>query len=123
MFLVDAGDSLNGADAAPSASMEITATFFSVFSMFAISFSLLTINVIRNYDSCQHNCIRNMMNKKLGRPKIGMTKCQRRSVLLRGLRRRMQRQIDAAIRRSNTGKPDWVRKALLSAAGSDKSAS
>ena len=34
---VNAGDAFNGADAAPSQSMEITVTFFSVLRLFAIS--------------------------------------------------------------------------------------
>ena len=36
---------------------------------------------------------------------------------------RQDQAINEAIRQSGAGRPDWLRKALLSAAGSDKSAS
>lgn len=59
------------------------------------------------------------MKKKAGRPKLGKeAKGEMFSVRLNA---DGAKQINAAIRASGNGKPDWLRKALLSVAGSDKS--
>jgi hypothetical protein len=62
------------------------------------------------------------MKKRMGRPKIG-TQNVKGEVFSVRVAPPEAKQINAAIRHSNTGKPDWLRKALLTAAGSDKPAS
>ncbi|HXI73829.1 MAG TPA: hypothetical protein VNN22_26095 [Verrucomicrobiae bacterium] len=62
------------------------------------------------------------MKKKAGRPKIGVQNAKGELFAVR-VTPVEAKQINAAIRDSKQGKPDWLRKALLSAAGSDKSAS
>jgi hypothetical protein len=62
------------------------------------------------------------MKKRMGRPKIGTQNAKGELVAVR-VTPPDAKQINAAIRQSGTSKPDWLRKALLSAAGSDKPAS
>ena len=61
------------------------------------------------------------MKKKAGRPKLG--KEAKGELFAVRFNSGEAKQINAAIRDSGQAKPDWLRKALLSAAGSDKSAS
>lgn len=62
------------------------------------------------------------MKNKLGRPKIGVQNAKGELFAVR-VTPIEAKAINGAIRGSGQGKPDWLRKALLSAAGSDKSAS
>ena len=62
------------------------------------------------------------MSKKMGRPKLAKAKLRGIIVNAR-LSPEENRVINEAIRRSPDSKSDWIRKALLSAAGSDKPAS
>ncbi len=62
------------------------------------------------------------MKKRMGRPKIGTQNAKGELFAVR-VTPPDARQINAAIRQSGAGKPGWLRKALLSAAGNDKSAS
>jgi len=62
------------------------------------------------------------MKKKMGRPKIGTQNAKGELFAVR-VTPPDARQINAAIRHSGAGKPDWLRKALLSAVASDKPAS
>jgi hypothetical protein len=62
------------------------------------------------------------MKKRLGRPKIGTQNVKGEVFSVRATPTEAK-EIKAAIRQSGQDKPDWLRKALLSAAGSDKSAS
>jgi hypothetical protein len=61
------------------------------------------------------------MNKKAGRPKL--KKADFKGILI-GARfaPNESKQVHDAVKRSGQGKSEWIRKALLSAAGSDKSA-
>ena len=59
------------------------------------------------------------MNKKLGRPKIG-TKNVKGEVFSVRVASLDAKEINAAIRRAGSGKPDWLRKALLLVAAMDK---
>lgn len=104
----------------PSASMEMIATFFSVLRMFAIAFInlLLLLTEIR-IESIYLLTI--IMKKKAGRPKLG--KEAKGELFAVRLNADGAKQINAAIRTSGQDRPDWLRKALLSAAGSDKPAS
>jgi len=62
------------------------------------------------------------MKKKLGRPKVGVKNAKGEvfSVRVTPLE---AKAINEAIRQTGIGKPDWLRKALLSASGFDKTAS
>jgi hypothetical protein len=62
------------------------------------------------------------MKKKAGRPAIGKQNAKGELFAVR-VTPGESKQINAAIRAAKEGKPDWLRKALLSAAGSDKSVS
>ena len=62
------------------------------------------------------------MSKKMGRPKLAKAKLRGIIVNAR-LSPDENRVINEAIRRSPDNKSDWIRKALLSAAASDKPAS
>jgi hypothetical protein len=62
------------------------------------------------------------MKRRMGRPKIG-TQNVKGEVFSVRVNPVDAKQINGAIRQSGAGKPDWLRKALLSAAVSDKSAS
>ena len=61
------------------------------------------------------------MKNKVGRPKIGLKNAKGELFAVR-VTPVDAKGINAAIRLSGQSKPDWLRKALLSAAGSDKSA-
>ena len=61
------------------------------------------------------------MKKKAGRPKIGKQNAKGELYAVR-VTPPEAKAINEAIRQSGQGKPDWLRKALLSAAGSDNSA-
>jgi hypothetical protein len=62
------------------------------------------------------------MKNKLGRPKV--KKAEFKGILI-GARFAPDeaKTVHNAVKRSGQGKSQWIRKALLSAAGSDKSAS
>ena len=61
------------------------------------------------------------MKPKIGRPKL--PKAEFRGVLMQArVSLDEGKAINGAIRQSGQGKSDWIRKALLSAAGSDKPA-
>jgi hypothetical protein len=62
------------------------------------------------------------MKRKVGRPKIGVKNAKGELFAVR-VTPPEAKDINAAIRQSGQDKPDWLRKALLSAAGSDKPAS
>ena len=62
------------------------------------------------------------MKKRVGRPKIG-TQNVKGDVFTVRVTPPEAKQIKAAIRDAKQVKSAWIRKALLSAAGSDKSAS
>jgi hypothetical protein len=63
-----------------------------------------------------------IMKTKMGRPKV--PKAKFRGILIQArLMPEENRAINEAIRRSKQAKSEWIRKALLTAAGSDKSAS
>jgi hypothetical protein len=62
------------------------------------------------------------MKTKMGRPKVAKAKLRGIMVNAR-LSPEENKVIEAAIQRSPDNKSDWIRKALLSAAGNDKSAS
>jgi len=62
------------------------------------------------------------MSNKMGRPKLAKAKLRGIIVNAR-LSPDENRVINEAIRRSPDSKSDWIRKALLSAAASDKPAS
>jgi hypothetical protein len=101
----------------PSASMEITATFFSILSLFAISFLKLTY---RNTESIlgQHLFpfyAKYFMKPKMGRPKVAKHKLRGIIVNAR-LSPEESGEIQAAIKASPDNQSDWIRKALLSAA-------
>ena len=61
------------------------------------------------------------MKPKMGRPKVAKAKLRGIIVNAR-LSPEENQAINGAIRRSGQAKSGWIRKALLSAAGSDKSA-
>jgi hypothetical protein len=61
------------------------------------------------------------MKPKMGRPKV--PKAKLRGILIQArLSPEEDKTIKSAIRQSGDGKSEWIRKALLSAAGSDTSA-
>jgi hypothetical protein len=62
------------------------------------------------------------MKPKMGRPKVAKAKLRGIMVNAR-LSPEENKTINEAIRRTPDNKSDWIRKALLSAARSDKSAS
>ena len=62
------------------------------------------------------------MKAKMGRPKLPKAKVRGILILAR-ISPEENKAISAAIRRSPDGKSEWIRKALLSAAASDKPAS
>jgi hypothetical protein len=62
------------------------------------------------------------MKKRVGRPKIG-TQNVKGEVFTVRVTQPEAKQIKTAIRDAKLDKSEWLRKALLSAAGSDKSAS
>jgi hypothetical protein len=62
------------------------------------------------------------MKPKMGRPKVAKAKLRGIIVNAR-LSPEENKVINEAIRRSKLAKSEWIRKALLSAAASDKSAS
>jgi hypothetical protein len=70
----------------------------------------------------QDICVTIIMNKTAGRPKLGIKNAKgvfftaRFTPIEAG-------QLNGAIRQAKQSKSEWIRKALLSAAGSDKSAS
>src|ERR1700722_13075339 len=102
----------------PSASIETTVTFFSVLSMFAISIILLTLMYTKTiFRSTYLYTI--IMKKKAGRPKVGIQNAKGEVFSVR-VTPPEGKEINAAIRRSGTGKPDWLRKALLLVAVMDK---
>ena len=59
------------------------------------------------------------MKPKMGRPKLPKSKVRGILILAR-ISPEENKVISDAIRRSSDNKSDWIRKALLSAAGSDK---
>jgi uncharacterized ferredoxin-like protein len=62
------------------------------------------------------------MKTKMGRPKVPKAKLREIIIQVR-VSKEENRVIQAAMDDAPEGKGDWIRKALLSAAGSDKSAS
>jgi hypothetical protein len=74
-----------------------------------------------NYIVVKH-FVKQYMKKKMGRPTL--PKGETKDTLI-GARFTPDetRDVNAAVKRSGQVKSDWIRKALLSAAGSDKSAS
>lgn len=62
------------------------------------------------------------MKAKMGRPKVPKAKL-REIIIQARVSKEENRVIQAAMAASPEGKGDWIRKALLSAAGSDKPAS
>ena len=62
------------------------------------------------------------MKTKMGRPKVPKAKL-REIIIQARVSKEENRIIQAAMEASPDGKGDWIRKALLSAAGSDKPAS
>jgi hypothetical protein len=59
------------------------------------------------------------MKSKMGRPKL--PKGEVKDILIGAkFAPHEAKQVDAAVKRSGQGKSGWIRKALLSAAGSDK---
>jgi hypothetical protein len=70
----------------------------------------------------QDICETIIMNKHAGRPKIGIQNAK--GIFFAARFTPIEaKQLNAAIRQAKQSKSDWMRKALLSAAGSDKSAS
>ncbi|MGH7940414.1 MAG: hypothetical protein ACREFR_05020 [Limisphaerales bacterium] len=70
----------------------------------------------------QDNCATKIMKKHAGRPKIGTQNAK--SIYFTARFTPVEaKEINGAIRRDKQSKTGWIRKALLSAAGSDKSAS
>ena len=62
------------------------------------------------------------MSKKMGRPKV--PKAKKRGVfIVTRVSPEESQAINGAIRRAGQSQSEWARKALLSAAGNDKSAS
>jgi hypothetical protein len=62
------------------------------------------------------------MKKHAGRPRIGIQNAK--SIYFTARFNPIEaKQLNGAIRQAKESKSDWIRKALLSAAGSDKSAS
>ena len=59
------------------------------------------------------------MKAKMGRPKVPKAKLREIIVQAR-VSKEENSAIEAAITKSGEGRGDWIRKALLSAAGSDK---
>jgi hypothetical protein len=70
----------------------------------------------------QDICATIIMRKHAGRPKIGIQNAKNIYFTAR-FTPVEAKQLNGAIRQSKQSKTDWIRKALLSAAGSDKSAS
>ena len=103
----------------PSASMEITATFFSVSRMFAIAiYFLFAITVIPNI-RCQstiifviHAIIFMTKKDKVGRPKLPKDQSRAPGISVR-LTQGDRKPIDAAIKRSGLTQSDWARKSLI----------
>jgi hypothetical protein len=62
------------------------------------------------------------MKAKMGRPKVPKAKL-REIIIQARVSKEENGTIEAAINSSDEGRGDWIRKALLSAAGSDKPAS
>jgi hypothetical protein len=88
--------------------------------MFAISFSFLLLLLTETRVESTY-LLTIIMKKKAGRPSLG--KEAKGELFAVRVNTAEAKQINGAIRGSGQGKPDWLRKALLSAAGSDKSAS
>ena len=59
------------------------------------------------------------MKKKAGRPKVGIKNAKGEVFSVR-VTPPDAKEINAAIRRASTSKPDWLRKALLLVASMDK---
>ena len=62
------------------------------------------------------------MKKKMGRPKLGTQNAKGELFAVR-VTPPEAKEINAAIRRAGTDKPDWLRKALLLVAAMDKPSS
>ncbi len=59
------------------------------------------------------------MKKRAGRPKVGIQNAKGEVFSVR-VTPPEAKEINEAIRRSGTDRPDWLRKALISAAARDK---
>jgi hypothetical protein len=70
----------------------------------------------------QDICCTFIMKKTAGRPKIGIQNAKNIYFTAR-FTPIEAKQLNGAIRQAKQSKTDWIRKALLTAAGSDKSAS
>src|SRR3989442_649136 len=100
----------------PSHSMEIIATFFSVFRMVAISSLIVDLSYDVKYDPSTIICVihKVFMKTKMGRPKV--PKAKLRGILVQArLSPEEYRPIAEAVRRSGLSESEWVRKTLLSA--------
>src|SRR5277367_4561153 len=105
----------------PSASMETASTFFSVSRLFAITFLILLL-LLTDIRIKSRYLLTIIMKKKAGRPKMGKQNAKGELFAAR-FTPPEAKQLNEAIRLHGQNKSDWLRKALLSAAGSDKSGS
>jgi hypothetical protein len=103
----------------PSASIEITATFFSNLSLFAISYLLLTLMYYKyTLESTSIYVIPHLIMKKAGRPKVPKNKALAPGISVR-LSPAERETIESAIKASGLSQSKWARKGLIYVATHD----